>query len=163
MDDIFIDTYIVTSPHNEHILSELSTANTEIVIRLVPRSDGRFKSIDSREEERFYTTLQYGIMNNVPMSELADRCCLSLSTFKRRFKDRFRCSPHEWIVTKRMEVAHDILCKADITISSLAKLCCYNNTSHFIEVFKNHYGTTPYTLRKSIAEQRRSGDSEAVL
>ena len=150
MDDMFVDTNVSLVTRECHILNESKTSDIEIVIRLTPRSDGRLKSVDSREEERFYKTLQYGIVNNVLMSELASRCCLSLSTFKRRFRERFGTSPHEWIVAKRMEVAYKILCEEDVTISALAKYCCYNNTSHFIEVFKNHYGTTPYTLRKSM-------------
>ena len=130
------------------------TKDVEITIRLTPRGDGRYKSIDRREEERFYAALQYGIVNDVPMSELASRCCLSLSTFKRRFKQWVGGSPREWIVAKRMEVASEVLSKADITISSLAKMCCYNNTSHFIEIFKRHYGTTPHTFRQQMARQK---------
>lgn len=134
--------------NNKNVMS-----NMEIAIHLTPRSDGRLKIVDIRAEERFYSALQYGIINNVTMSELADRCYLSLSTFKRRFKQHLGCSPHEWFVTKRMEVAYDILSKANITISSLAKLCCYSNTSHFIEVFKSHYGVTPYMLRQKLTSE----------
>ena len=145
MNEIVINTEVDLSPYHSD-----DTHGKEIVIRLMAKSDGRFKSIDRREEERFKAALQYGIMNNVPMSELADRCCLSLSTFKRRFRQWVGCSPHEWIVARRMEVAYEILTKADITVASLARMCCYSNTSHFIYVFKNYYGITPRMLRQQM-------------
>jgi AraC-like DNA-binding protein len=89
------------------------------------------------------------------MSELADMCCLSVSTFKRRFKEHIGGTPREWIVAKRMELAHEMLNNSDITISALAKLCCFSNTSHFIEVFKSHYHTTPYAYRDRLTQRPR--------
>ncbi|MBQ5898570.1 MAG: hypothetical protein IIW87_01430 [Alistipes sp.] len=52
----------------------------EIVIRLVPRVDGRLKIVDDREMERFFAALQVAITKNMPMSKLADMCCLSTFT-----------------------------------------------------------------------------------
>ena len=127
----------------------------EIVIRLTQRVDGRLKIVDSREMERFFAALQVAITKNMPMSELADMCCLSVSTFKRRFKERIGGTPREWIVAKRMELAHEMLNNSDITISALAKLCCFSNTSHFIEVFKSHYNTTPYAYRDRLTQRPR--------
>ena len=127
----------------------------EIVIRLVPRVDGRLKIVDDREMERFFAALQVAITKNMPMSKLADMCCLSVSTFKRRFKERIGGTPREWITSKRMELAHNMLSNSDITISALAKLCCFSNTSHFIEVFKSHYHTTPYAYRDRLTQRPR--------
>ena len=127
----------------------------EIVIRLTPRVDGRLKIVDDREMERFFAALQVAITKNVPMSKLADMCCLSVSTFKRRFKERIGGTPREWITSKRMELAHNMLSNSDITISALAKLCCFSNTSHFIEVFKSYYNTTPYAYRDRLTQRPR--------
>ena len=132
----------------------------EIVIRLVPRVDGRLKIVDDREMERFFAALQVAITKNMPMSELANMCCLSLSTFKRRFKECIGGTPREWITSKRMELAHDMLSNSDITIAALAKLCCYNSISHFIEVFKNYYHVTPYTFRNRLNNKKAA---ESVL
>jgi AraC-like DNA-binding protein len=128
---------------------------TEMIIQFIQRRDGRLKVADKREEERFYNTIQQAITENLSMDEMAQRCCVSLSTFKRRFKEWIGGSPHEWIIAKRMELAHKILRERDITISSLAKLCGYNNVSHFIEVFKKHYNITPHMLRKQLSEKKK--------
>ena len=143
--------------NSENISSanETKYKEVEIVIRLVPRVDGRLKIVDDREMERFFAALQVAITKNMSMSELADMCCLSVSTFKRRFKERIGGTPREWITSKRMELAHNMLSNSDITISALAKLCCFSNTSHFIEVFKSHYHTTPYAYRDRLTQRPR--------
>ena len=143
--------------NSENISSANATKykEVEIVIRLVPRVDGRLKIVDDREMERFFAALQVAITKNMPMSKLADMCCLSVSTFKRRFKERIGGTPREWITSKRMELAHNMLSNSDITISALAKLCCFSNTSHFIEVFKSYYNTTPYAYRDRLTQRPR--------
>ena len=143
--------------NSENISSANATKykEVEIVIRLTSRVDGRLKIVDSREMERFFAALQVAITKNMSMSELADMCCLSVSTFKRRFKERIGGTPREWITSKRMELAHEMLNNSDITISALAKLCCFSNTSHFIEVFKSHYHTTPYAYRDRLTQRPR--------
>ena len=125
----------------------------EMVIRFNIAKNGKFKVYDPREEERFHQALSYGIHHNAQIRELAEMCCLSPSTFKRRFKERMGLSPHLWFVQHRMQLAHDILLKADISTTELARLCCYNNTSYFISVFKDYYGTSPGRLRKSLQQK----------
>ncbi|MBO5972047.1 MAG: helix-turn-helix transcriptional regulator [Alistipes sp.] len=134
----------------------------EVVIRLTPRCDGHLKVVDRREVERFSAALQYAVMNNTSMQELAERCCLSLSTFKRRFREWIGGSPYEWIIAKRMAIAYDLLQHTDIAIASLAKICSYRNTSHFIEVFKEYYGITPLALRRQMVS-RQHGDDKSMF
>ena len=143
--------------NSENISSANATKykEVEIVIRLTPRVDGRLKIVDDREMERFFAALQVAITKNMPMSKLADMCCLSVSTFKRRFKEHIGGTPREWITSKRMELAHNMLSNSDITISALAKLCCFSNTSHFIEVFKSYYNITPYAYRDRLTQRPR--------
>ena len=161
MHNISIETMIrnqVQTMENSENISDTNATKykeVEIVIRLTPRVDGRLKIVDSREIERFFVALQVAITKNMSMSELADMCCLSVSTFKRRFKERIGGTPREWITSKRMELAHEMLNNSDITISALAKLCCFSNTSHFIEVFKSHYHTTPYAYRDRQTQRPR--------
>ena len=131
----------------------------ELVIEYVTRLNGKMSIVDEREEERFARVLQYGIEHHATLVELADMCCLSLSTFKRRFRERMSMSPHEWFIKQRMLLAYRILCEVDISTSELSRLCCFSNASHFITVFKRHFHTTPNRLRRSIVRQR-SEDEE---
>ncbi|MBR2400121.1 MAG: helix-turn-helix transcriptional regulator [Alistipes sp.] len=129
----------------------------ELVIEYVTRLNGRVSVIDEREEERFARVLQYGIEHQATLVELADMCCLSLSTFKRRFRERMSMSPHEWFVRQRMILAYRIISEMDISTSELSRLCCFSNASHFITVFKRHYRTTPNRLRRSMNREQERG------
>lgn len=132
----------------------------ELVIEYVTHLNGRVSVIDEREEERFARVLQYGIEHQATLAELADMCCLSLSTFKRRFRERMSMSPHEWFVRQRMMLAYRIISEVDISTSELSKLCCFNNASHFITVFKRHFRTTPNRLRRSMMSEQRGVGAE---
>ncbi|MBR5594855.1 MAG: helix-turn-helix transcriptional regulator [Alistipes sp.] len=97
----------------------------------------------SREQERFEEAILKGISSNISIDELADICCLSASTFKRRFRERYSASPHKWFLGCRLEIAAMILRETDVPTRYIASLCGFINVSHFIATFKRRFGTTP--------------------
>lgn len=97
----------------------------------------------SREQERFESAILRGISSNISIEELASICCLSPSTFKRRFRERYSASPHRWFLGCRLDIAAMILRHADIPTRHIATLCGFINVSHFIATFKRRFGTTP--------------------
>lgn len=97
----------------------------------------------SREQERFESAILKGISSNISIEELASICCLSASTFKRRFRERYSSSPHKWFLGCRLDIAAMILRHADIPTRDIAMLCGFINVSHFIATFKRRFGTTP--------------------
>lgn len=97
----------------------------------------------SREQERFEEAILKGISSNISIDELADICCLSASTFKRRFRERYSASPHKWFLGCRLDIAAMILRETDVPTRYIASLCGFINVSHFIATFKRRFGTTP--------------------
>ena len=97
----------------------------------------------SREQERFEAAILRGISSNVSINELADMCCLSVSTFKRRFRERYSLSPHRWFLDCRLDIAAMILHRTSVPTRHIATLCGFINVSHFIATFKRRYGITP--------------------
>ena len=128
--------------------SSIMVSKRAFVVRYITRRSGKLRVIDEREEERFSAALRYGIEHQATLLELADMCCLSLSTFKRRFRERLDTSPHEWFIEQRMKLAQRIIDEMEISTNELARICCFTNTSHFITVFKRYYNTTPGKLRR---------------
>lgn len=102
----------------------------------------------SRAQERFEAAILRGISSNVSIDELAEMCCLSASTFKRRFRERYSASPHKWFLSCRLDIAAMILRHADIPTRYIAALCGFVNVSHFIATFKRRFGTTPSRISK---------------
>ena len=115
----------------------------EIVIHI--NKDQLFGRVrhSSREQERFEQAILKGISSNISIDELADICCLSASTFKRRFRERYSASPHKWFLGCRLDIAAMILRETDVPTRYIASLCGFINVSHFIATFKRRFGTTP--------------------
>lgn len=104
----------------------------------------------SREQERFEQAILKGISSNISIDELADICCLSASTFKRRFRERYSASPHKWFLGCRLDIAAMILRQTDVPTRYIASLCGFINVSHFIATFKRRFGTTPSHIARQV-------------
>ena len=108
-----------------------------------------------RDDERFAQAIEYGLRGVVAIEELAEICCQSVSTFKRRFRARYSLSPHRWFTLRKLEIAYNIILERDIAIVELTKLCGFNNVSHFIAAFRKRYGISPARLSKQLREKER--------
>ncbi len=85
------------------------------------------------------------------IEEYAQLCHMSLSSFKKAFKDHFRTTPGAWLMERRLDLAIHKLISTDLPIGELAFECGFEDPSHFIRVFKKRYGITPlqYRLEKA--------------
>ena len=85
------------------------------------------------------------------IEEYAQLCHMSLSSFKKAFKDRFRTTPGAWLMERRLDLAVHKLISTDLPIGELAFECGFEDPSHFIRVFKKKYEITPlqYRLEKA--------------
>lgn len=115
-----------------------------------------------REERRFVRAIAASLLRNVSIEELADACCLSVSTFKRRFRARYSASPHHWLLMQRLKIAHELILATTLTISDLAVVCGFPSVSHFIAQFRRRYSTTPMQLRDRSSFARDS-DGEITI
>lgn len=114
---------------------------------------------ESREEERFAQAIEIGLRTTTAIEELANICCQSVSTFKRRFRERYSMSPHKWFMIHKLQLAYKIIEEQNVTIGELTKLCGYNNTSHFIATFRKRYGISPARLSRQLhGEKQEKGD-----
>ena len=109
---------------------------------------------ESKEEERFAQAIEIGIKSSAAIEELASICCQSISTFKRRFRERYSMSPHKWFMLRKLEMAYKIIEGHDVSIVELTRLCGYKNTSHFIAAFRKRYGISPARLSKQLREEQ---------
>ena len=70
-------------------------------------------------------------------------CDLSYTHFKRLFINQFGVSPKKYIITQRMNLAHNFLSSGQYSISEVAELCGYDNPYYFSNAFKSHFGYSP--------------------
>lgn len=67
----------------------------------------------------------------------------SLSTFRRDFKAYYQITPQKWLKAKRLDKAINLLKQQEMSVSQLAYEVGYENTSYFIQAFKNKVGQSP--------------------
>src|SRR6056297_617555 len=78
----------------------------------------------------------------------------SLSKFKRDFQAAYGETPGKWLVRKKLEWSRYRLEREDIAIGQLALECGFEDTSHFIKIFRDRFGSTPYQHKKEFLRQQ---------
>lgn len=64
------------------------------------------------------------------LAELADAAHLSCFHFARMFKASFGCSPHAWVMRRRVEKARALLAAGRLPLAEVARRCGYAHLSH---------------------------------
>lgn len=105
-------------------------------------------SLSDRELLRFENAVVMGLAANLSVEELAERCCISLSTFKRRFRVRYSQPPHKWLTQKRLELTRQAILTTNLPLGDIVEASGFVNSSHFISLFRRHFGITPARLRR---------------
>ncbi len=82
------------------------------------------------------------------VSMLAQETFLSVNTLERYFKKYLITSPSEYIRTKRLAAAVELI-NRQTPISVVAVQCGFPDTSNFCATFKRYFGTTPYKYMKN--------------
>lgn len=77
------------------------------------------------------------------LESLAKKAGMSLSKFKRLFKQVFGTTPYQYYLANKMEKAMDLIKQKIYSISEIGFLIGYSNLSQFSKAFKNHFGILP--------------------
>lgn len=86
--------------------------------------------------------MQQNYMKTISIKNLAELSCMSLSTFERKFKKHFGCSPNQYIKRLRLEEACELLV-AGYNIQRVALDCGFCDQSYFTREFRLFMGVTP--------------------
>lgn len=84
----------------------------------------------------------------ISLDELAERLHISKYHLIREFARFVGVSPHEYQIEKRLSFAKELLKYTDTPVNEIALRCGINQTSHFINLFKDREHVTPLQFRK---------------
>lgn len=87
---------------------------------------------------------------NLKLLDYARLSGRSLSSFKRDFTKEFKTTPGKWLTLKRLEYSKFLLETTALNISEITHESGFENASHFIKLFKQHYTVSPLKFRKSL-------------
>lgn len=100
----------------------------------------------------FKQIIEAHLFLQVGIEELAHKTNLSVSSFKREFTKLYNDSPANYIKSKRLEKAAELLVASDNRITDIAIECGFNDLANFTKSFHGKYHVTPtnYRLNKSL-------------
>lgn len=93
--------------------------------------------------------------SKLTMTEMAVRCNMSLSAFKRKFTDYYGLPPHQWQIKHRLNCAAEMLLDTDLLVKQIAYECGFATPSHLIRCFKREFGCTPEEYRHQYFEKEQ--------
>jgi AraC family transcriptional regulator len=100
------------------------------------------------QERRVRELLTSNLVRDVPLSELAEACGLSVSYFSRAFRQSLGMPPHRWLLEQRVGRAKELLEHTAESLSDVAMSCGFADQSHFTRVFSRLAGCSPGAWRR---------------
>ena len=94
------------------------------------------------------TVMEENFAYNLKMEDYAQLCHMSLSAFKKAFKQKYHTTPAAWLKQRKLELARSQVVNTNLSISQISLECGFEDTSHFIRVFKQEYHFTPLQYRQ---------------
>ncbi|HEY6609596.1 MAG TPA: AraC family transcriptional regulator [Pseudomonas sp.] len=88
------------------------------------------------------------ITGGVSVTELAASCSLSRTYFTRAFKQSTGMSPHDWLLSRRVEKAKELMLRTSLSLSQIGLDCGFADQSHFSRVFQKKVGVSPSSWRR---------------
>lgn len=85
---------------------------------------------------------------NIKLEEFAKLTGRSLASFKRDFTAIYKTTPGRWLMQKKLEHAKQLLTVTDKNITQISFDAGFENSSHFIRLFKQFYRITPLQYKK---------------
>lgn len=106
-----------------------------------------FISLCQDQEYHMSRVMEENFAYNLKLEDYARLCHMSLSTFKKSFKRYYHTTPAVWLQQKKLELAYQKLCTTHLPVNQVSLECGFEDTSHFIRVFKQKYQLTPLQFR----------------
>lgn len=110
-------------------------------------------SLFKAKEYEFKEIIHSHLYEDLSIQDLAFFTGLSLSSFKRKFKAVFGTSPGQYIKSKRLERAKELLERTSLRVSEIAYDCGFNDIGYFSKSFSSSYQLTPSNYRKRYLDQ----------
>jgi len=98
----------------------------------------------------FKQIIEAHLFSQVGIEDLARKTNLSVSSFKREFTKLYNDSPANYIKTKRLEKAAELLLVSENRITDIAFECGFNDLANFTKSFHDKYDASPTNYRSKL-------------
>jgi AraC-like DNA-binding protein len=111
-----------------------------------------FISLCQNKEYHMSRVMEDNYAYNLKLEEYAQLCHMSLSAFKKTFKQYYSSTPAVWLKQRKLNLARRLVLSSGLNISQISFDCGFEDTSHFIRVFKEKHHLTPLQYRQKHSE-----------
>jgi AraC-like DNA-binding protein len=89
----------------------------------------------------------------ITVSQLVRTSGYSSAQFRRRFQHAMGCSPRDYLLRRRLELARQLLLSDEQAVAGIARQCGFNDPAQFTRHFKQLYGVAPLRFRQIVRRQ----------
>lgn len=93
------------------------------------------------------TYVRARLSEQMSLRDLAGSVALSPYHFARRFREATGTSPHDYVLTQRIDAAQRMLRRTQVPLRDVAAACGFSDQSHLTRVFRKRLGVTPGQIR----------------
>ena len=83
---------------------------------------------------------------------------LSDNTLRKRFRETYGVTPHQYLTARRLQAAAGLLRSCTDTVSDIAAMCGFRDPLYFSHMFKKKYGMSPSLYAASRTAPSEAGD-----
>ena len=94
------------------------------------------------------TYINKNVADDITTEKLAAMEHLSVSHFRRLFKDKTGMTPTQYITIARLNIAGQLLLQTDKNINQIATTVGFDNQLYFSKQFSKHFGKSPKAYRQ---------------
>jgi len=126
----------------QHKLFELLFNLSEINPNLI----SAFTSFTTHEPTDLSGIMEASFRENLSLEEFAYKTGRSLASFKRDFKKIYNTSPHQWLLSRRLDFARTLIENSEMKIADVCYESGFESVAHFSRVFKQKFGVVPSSV-----------------
>ncbi|MEG0753229.1 MAG: AraC family transcriptional regulator [Angelakisella sp.] len=94
--------------------------------------------------------------NDIKVQDIANYVQIERSYLYRLFINKFHCSPKQYLIQYRLQMATDLLTNSDLNTTEISYECGFGTPSAFCKYFREHTGFTPKRYRTIDGEKTLS-------
>jgi AraC family transcriptional regulator, exoenzyme S synthesis regulatory protein ExsA len=110
-----------------------------------------FISLCQNREYHMSRVMEENFAYNLKLENYAQLCHMSLSAFKKAFNQYYHTTPASWLKNRKLNLALHHILTSELSINQISFECGFEDTSHFIRVFKQKYRHTPLQYRQKFS------------
>lgn len=124
-----------------------------LLIRNVKDTLGKTSKTFIKRQENLQAMLEFihkNYMKEISLKDIADRSHISSGECCRCFKNTLHITPYEYLINYRINKGADLLKETGYSVTTIAGMVGFNDSSHFIQLFKKIMHVTPNEYKKHL-------------